>query len=396
MILPAYDWELKVDMARLRAYRTARLEAQMQQDGLDAVVTMRVDNVRYITSFRPNSPASFFFFRYGAVQAVGQNPYLLVASGDYARAVKSMPWLESRVKPLPMDVMLGVSTFREVFQELGFFRHARVGIDEMGFQFYHRLCQDNPELSFMDGSNTLAKAKVIKGPEEIELIKQACIIAEAGMRAGTDSLREGVTELDVAAEIQYTMIKCGSEGGHTNPIQVNSGENAVTLTRFPTERRIRNGDFVLMDVGCIFNGYNSDFCRTVLVGKPTVEQKRIYRTVYDSLWAAIEACRPGEETSEIDRASRDVIRKAGLEKYWYFGVTGHGIGISLQERPVIGEKSAAGEVSWVLQPGMVFSIEPSIHLPGVGGVRLEDSVLVTETGFEVLTRTAYQEELLKD
>lgn len=392
--MPACDWELKTDMAKLRAYRMGRLDSQMAQDSLDALVTMRVDNVRYMTSFRPNSPALFYFFRYGAVKAMGQTPYALVASGDYARALKDMPWLESRVKPMAMDVMLAVSTLTNVFRELGLSPRARIGIDEMGFQLFGQLCRENPDYVFVDGSKALAKAKVIKGPEEVDLLKQACVIAEKGMRVGIDAVREGVTELDISAEIQYAMIKAGSEGGHTHPTQVNSGENAITLTRFPTERRIRNGDFVLMDVGCTFNGYNSDFCRTVLVGKATQEQKRTYQTVYHSLWAAIEACKPGVETSEVDRASRDVIREAGLEKYWYFGVTGHGIGVSLQEPPIIGEKVAAGEVPWVLQPGMVFSIEPSIHLPGVGGIRLEDSVLVTDTGYEVLTRTAYQDELL--
>lgn len=342
-----YDWERKIDMDRLRAYRQDRIDAQMKKDGVDVLISMRADNVRYITSFRPLGVASFFYFRYGVVKASGQIPYLLVASGDYSRALNDMPWLNGRVKPLPMDVMLSLPTFSDVFEALNLPKGTRIGVDEMGFSLYNRLCEQHPDFTFTEGSATMAKAKVVKGPEEIALIEKACVIAEAGMRVGIDLLREGVSEIEIAAEIQAKMVRCGSEGGHTQPTQVNSGENAVQLTRFPTERRIRNGDFVLMDVGCTYNGYNSDYCRTILVGTPSAEHKKVYRAVYEAIWAAIRACRPGASSADVDVASRNVLRKHGYEKYWFFGVTGHGIGISLQEPPVIGEQSARGEVPWV-------------------------------------------------
>ena len=110
--------------------------------------------------------------------------------------------------------------------------------------------------------------------------------------------------------------------------------------------------------------------------------------------AALEAVKPGRPTTDIDTASRNVLRAAGYEKYWYFGVTGHATGTCLQEAPIIGEASAKGEKPWIIQPGMVFCIEPSVHLPGVGGVRIEDMVAVTEDGFELLTHTEYEKRLL--
>lgn len=262
-----FDFEQPVSMEKMRAFRLDRIDEQMRQDGIDCIITMRVDNVRYLTSFRPNSPNIFYYFRNAAVKAVGDDPWALVASGDYDRAMTYMPWLKRKVKPLPMDPMLSVARFREVFQALGLPKGARVGIDEMGFQLYKVFEESFPEYQFVDGRGTFNRAKAVKCQEEIHQIKRACAIAEAGMQVAIENLRPGLTEIEVSAMIHNEMVLRGSEGGHTHPTQVNSGENAETLVRFPTERIIRNGDFVLMDVGCCYNGYHSDYCRTIHGGR---------------------------------------------------------------------------------------------------------------------------------
>ncbi|MBY7144456.1 aminopeptidase P family protein [Virgibacillus sp. NKC19-3] len=393
--MATFDFEQPINMEEMRKYRLERMDEQMNNDDLDCIITMRVDNVRYLTSFRPNSPNLFYYFRYAAVKAVGDTPWALVASGDYDRAKTYMPWLQGKVKPLPMDPMLSVERFKEIFKELGLRKGAKIGIDEMGFQLFEVFKDTFSDYEFVDARATFSKAKAIKSAAEIYLIKKACAIAEAGTQVAIENLRPGLTEIEVSAMIHDEMILRGSEGGHTHPTQVNSGENAETLVRFPTERIIRNGDFVLMDVGCCYNGYHSDYCRTVMAGKPVSnEQKKVYTAVYDATMAALEACKPGAYTSDIDKASRDVLRRAGYEKYWYFGVTGHATGTSLQEAPIIGEASAQGEKPWVIEPGMVFCMEPSVHLPGVGGVRIEDMVAITEDGFELLTQTEYENRLL--
>ncbi|WP_180271286.1 M24 family metallopeptidase [Fredinandcohnia onubensis] len=390
-----FDFEQPISMERMRNYRLNRIDEQMKKDGLDCMITMRVDNVRYLTSFRPNSPNVFYYFRYAAVKVVGEDPWILVASGDYDRAMTYMPWLKKKVKPLPMDPMLSIEKFREVFNELELKKGTKIGIDEMGFQLFEAFKETFSDYVLVDGRDTFSRAKAIKSTEEIYLIKKACAIAEAGTQVAIENMRPGLSEIEVSAMIHNEMLLRGSEGGHTHPTQVNSGENAITLVRFPTERIIRNGDFVLMDVGCCYNGYHSDYCRTIMAGNPlNNEQKKVYTAVYDATMSAIEACKPGALTSDIDKASRDVLRRAGYEKYWYFGVTGHATGVNLQEAPIIGEASAKGEKPWVIEPGMVLCIEPSVHLPGVGGVRIEDMVVITEDGFELLTHTEYEERLL--
>lgn len=391
--MSAYDWEQGIDFERLRAYRRDRLDRAMVEAGIDALMTTSVDHVRYMTSFRAITVPNFYVSRYASVQKAGEGlPYLLVASGDLARAQYAMPWMEGRIKPLPMDIRLGVNTFVGVLDKMGLSR-ARIGVDNVQFQLIQELAAARPDLTFVDGSPALAQAKVIKGPEEIELLRQASIIGEIGMRECIDAIHEGVSEIQVAAVGQAAMTLAGSEGGHHQPPFVASGENTVRLTRFPTQRRIRNGDVVLLDIGCNYGGYQSDYARTVICGEPNEKQRHMYTAVLNALRAAIAQCRSGMCASEVDRASRNVLRDAGYEKYWYYGVTGHGIGITLHEPPIVGEAVASGGRDWVLEPGMVFSLEPSVHLPNVGGVRLEDTVVVTDGDPEVLTRTPFDSAL---
>ena len=386
-----FDFEkLGVDWKEVSEFRVKRLREAMRAHNFDALLTMRLDNVRYMTRFRGLTLSIFFAMKYAAILTIESQPYLLVASGDLARVKKEMPWQRDRVKPLPMDVGIAGGTFAEAFNELGF-RGGTVGVEIMPIALFKSLEKQFPKFNFVDGAIAFADAKAVKHPGEIEALRQSSIVAEIGMNAFLKSAEEGKTEIEVSSLAEYNMKSVGAEDAFA---LIMSGDHAVELNRFSTMRRIRRGELVLADIGCTYLGYNSDFARTVICGDPTPEQKRVYQAVYDSLKAAIQACKPGVPSASIDKASRDVLRDYGYEKYWYFGVTGHGIGVSVHEPPTIGEKAAPGEREVPLEIGNVFSIEPSVHLPGVGGVRLEDTVVVTDKGAEVLTRTCFDERLL--
>lgn len=384
------DWVMETDWESIRESRTMRLREQMRSDGIDAILTMRADHIRYMTSFRGITMQIFFSMKYAALLAMEKGPYLYVASGDLARAKSTMQWMEGRIQPLPMDVGKSGELFTSTLRELGL-REGVVGIDIMPFGLLNGVQDMNPGLSFVDCSDTFSRAKAVKCKAELDVIKSAVEIAEIGMKEALNSIDEGVSELEVDALATYAMTLSGAEATF---VQVMSGDHSIILTRMSTEKRIRRGDLVIIDLGCTYNGYNSDFARTVICGDPTEEQRSIYRAVYEALSEAVMKCKPGVFSSEVDKVSREVLRKAGYEKYWYFGVTGHGIGISLHEPPVIGEKAGKGGLEMTLHEGNVIAIEPSVHLPGVGGVRLEQMVIVTEDGQEVITKSKFDENLL--
>jgi len=186
-------------------------------------------------------------------------------------------------------------------------------------------------------------------------------------------------ERDVAAKIDFLLKKKGAQAQAFETI-VASGENASMPHAKPTSRRIRGSEPIIIDLGARFQGYNSDLTRTHFVGKILGYNKLIYSIVAAAQAMAIENIRPGEKISAIDKAARCYISKKGFGKY--FGhATGHCIGIDVHELPSISAKNHS-----TLKKGMVFSIEPAIYIPGWGGVRIEDMVLVTESGSEVLTR----------
>jgi Xaa-Pro aminopeptidase len=198
-------------------------------------------------------------------------------------------------------------------------------------------------------------------------------------------------EIEISAEAEYVMRREGSEMNPFIPV-VASGSNAAVWERVATDRVIEPGDMVILDFGCVYRGYTGDFARTTVVGEPTPAQCRLYRGAHRALGEAIAAVRPGVLCSEIDAVARAVMRDEGLERYVAPWAIGHQLGYGLHGSPVIGPG-----VDVPLQPGMVINIEPALNTPDdprVGGVEIEDTVLVTEGGCERLTDFPYDERLL--
>jgi Xaa-Pro aminopeptidase len=193
-----------------------------------------------------------------------------------------------------------------------------------------------------------------------------------------------------------TLFRLGGEYAHVTTPFVASGERMAPPTRLATDKLIRNGDLVFVDIGAMVNGYFGDIGRTVVCGAPSVEQRRIYRAVYEALQDGIAAMRPGATNVEVARAIHARAEAHGLAKHFLSLFIGHGIGCGSNEPPYIGE-AFPGAAAVTLEEGMVFAIEPLIWLPGVrggGGVRLEDMVVVTERGARCISRSPYAEALL--
>ncbi|MBQ6603588.1 MAG: aminopeptidase P family protein [Eubacterium sp.] len=214
----------------------------------------------------------------------------------------------------------------------------------------------------------------IKTPEEVEIMAKAAQISEAGLKAVLDFIKPGVTELEVAAELEYQMKKRGANGLAFSTI-VASGIHSSMPHAIPSEKKIENGDFITIDFGSSVNGYCSDMTRTIVVGKANDRQKEIYNLVLKAQLAGLAAVRPGVKGKEVDAVSRNIIKEAGYGDYFGHGL-GHSVGLFIHENPRF---SPAEED--VILPGMIETVEPGIYVPGFGGVRIEDMILITEDGY---------------
>ena len=219
-----------------------------------------------------------------------------------------------------------------------------------------------------------------KSAEEIERIRAASELKEATVMPLIENLQEGVRESDLAAEIEYALRKAGASGVSFPPI-VAFGEGSSLPHYSPGARALKKGDIILIDCGCVLNGYCSDWTRSFCFGNiPGSWFEEIYAVTLDAQRAGLAACRPGASCREVDAAARNIIQDAGHGDHFGHGL-GHGLGIEVHESPRLNPTSSA-----TLAPGMVVTVEPGIYLAGQGGVRIEDLVAITENGHEVLTR----------
>jgi Xaa-Pro dipeptidase len=394
------DYEARVDFARLRAERVRRTQELMRRRGVDALLLWKDENVRYLTSLR----AIMIQFRstttYGVLLLADGEPTLFASGGEVARAREVMPWIEDLVAIPILDEPGLVRTVveGEILPRLADRGLAKglIGVDGMTLSQLRAYQELLPDAGLMDGDTLMQKVRLIKTRDEVALLHEASALADAVTQAAIDAVRPGVRECEVAGEAMRVLFRLGGEFAHLASPFVASGERMSPPTRFATDKLIRDGDLVFIDIGACWNGYFGDVGRAVICGEPSAEQVLIYTTVYEALHAGLETMFPGNTNEDVARAIRDQAAKRGLEEHFINLFIGHGIGISPNEPPYIGEKTPGAE-KVILEPGMVFAVEPLIWVPGVrggGGVRLEETVLVTEEGAMVLSRSPFDQRLL--
>ena len=241
----------------------------------------------------------------------------------------------------------------------------------------------------LDGENRLEAAnqlirdlRKVKDPQEISLIREACRIADIGMKTAQEVVRPGIKEKEVAAEAEYAMRKAGSDGVGFDTI-VASGHCCAYPHGTFLEKTIHEGDLVVVDLGATWRFYHSDITRTFIVGKPSGKQTKIFETVKLAQQSAFKAIAPNVWARDVDATARLVIGEAGFGDFFVHNL-GHGVGLEVHEAPVLSPDSKD-----LLGLGNVVTVEPGVYLPGYGGVRIEDTVLVTERGAEKLTLAPY-------
>lgn len=227
--------------------------------------------------------------------------------------------------------------------------------------------------------------RMIKEPEEVERLKRAAELGVRGYEEILNGLKEGVTEKEMVVELEIFWKRSGGSDAAFSPI-IAFGENSSKPHYHASNRRLRSGDVVLIDIGVTLEHYHSDMTRVFFFGMPDPEIEKIYNVVKEAQARAIKACRPGIEVGELDLVARDYITQEGYGGRFIHSL-GHGLGLEVHEFPRIHHKGR--DRGCKLQPGMVITIEPGIYLPKVGGVRLEDTLLITEEGFCNLTNSPH-------
>ncbi len=311
-----------------------------------------------------------------------------------------MPWIkEAHTIPIVEEKALVEGLVRDilgpVLKKYGL-ADGRLGLDEANTVFTKALAAHFPNLKVEDGDTPMHASRRIKLPEEIELLEEATALADAVTASATAAVADGVRECEVAGEAKRTLFRLGGEYAHVMTPFVASGENMAPPHRICSDKLIRHGDIVFIDIGACWNGYFGDVARAVICGKPSDEQRKIYSAVYHGLQAGVAEMRPGRTNKDAAEALIRAADKYGLGGRMLSLFIGHGVGIGANEPPYIGE-TLPGAPVYEFEPGMVFAVEPLIWVEGVrggGGVRLEEMVLVTEGEPHVMSRAPFDDRLL--
>jgi Xaa-Pro aminopeptidase len=235
-----------------------------------------------------------------------------------------------------------------------------------------------PEVQFEDATAPMLELRMIKSPAEVELLVKAAKISDEGAKAATNAIRHGKTEVEIAVAAEVAMKAAGADSELSFGTVIGSGNRSILMVPQPTEKKLELGDLVLMDLGGRCGGYCGDISRTKQCGTLGQKQKDLFEVVSQMHKATIDRVRPGVKACELNEIAKRVARESGYEKSYLHGV-GHGCGLDEHERPWLETEETE------LVAGMVHTIEPGLYVPGVGGVRIEDMVLVTDTGRKVLT-----------
>lgn len=248
------------------------------------------------------------------------------------------------------------------------------------FAEHARLTNALAPVELVPAGGIIEDLRMVKDATELAVMQEAADLADRTFEHILNFIKPGVTEIEIAAEMEYFMRKNGATGPSFNTI-VASGERSAMPHGVASERVIGRNEFVTLDFGAYYKGYCSDLTRTVFVGTPTDKHKEIYNIVLEAQLYALEHLKPGMTGKEGDALTRDIITRYGYGDHFGHG-TGHGFGMEIHEAPRL-----SLTCDTVLEPGMTVTVEPGIYLPGFGGVRIEDDVVITENGIQILTRS---------
>lgn len=349
-----------------------QLQSYLQEQNIDAAFVTTPDNVFYFSGFKSNPHERLL----GVMVFKEAEPFLICPKMEVPDAI-SAGWNYEAVGHLDTDnaweVLSNAIKSRGVDLSSIAIEKSHLTVERL-----EALQQFYPQANFVRLDHKINDLRVIKDQAELEKMREAARLADFAIEVGCKEIAEGKTEMEILTAIENAIRQKGYSMSFET--MVLSGPKAASPHGTPGDRKIQKGDFILFDLGVIYEGYCSDITRTVAFGEPTDEQIAIYQAVRNANENAIAAVKPGIRAMDLDKIARDTIADAGYGEYFTHRL-GHGLGISVHEFP-----SVTGTNEMVLLPGMVFTIEPGVYNTEIAGVRIEDDVVVTADGVEVLTK----------
>jgi Xaa-Pro aminopeptidase len=345
------------------AGRLQRVRARLPLWSVQALLFLDMKNIRYLTGFTGSDGALY----------IGPDCRVLLVDGRYTtQAGDETAGVEihrhlNKIDGL-VDVISGHGSGVVGFEA-----------ETMTVATWTVLTERLPGLTFQPLRQELEALRAVKDENEISNIRAAAAIASRALNAVLERIRPGMTEREIAADLDDAIRRGGAQEVSFTTI-VASGENSARPHARPQNRTVRPGDLMTIDCGAVYDGYRSDETGTFMLGRPDARQKQVYQVVKQALDRAIEAIRAGVSCRSIDEAARSWIDSRGFGEFFTHG-TGHGVGLDVHEYPRLAAQSEA-----ILEAGMVVTVEPGIYLPGLWGVRIEDLVVVQKDGCEVLSK----------
>ncbi|WP_405054383.1 M24 family metallopeptidase [Tepidibacillus marianensis] len=345
--------------------RVVRLREQLKERNIDGILITHSSNRRYMTGFTGSA---------GNV-LITQNEAFFVTDFRYTeQAAEQAPYL---------SIIKQEGSMFETLKEL----ITKTGIHTLGFEqdfvtysHYKKFEETFQSVTLVPLSQVIEELRMIKDEQEIQLIRKAAEIADVAFAHVLQIVKPGMKEVEVALELECKMRQLGAQGASFDTI-VASGYRSALPHGVASEKVIEVGDLVTMDFGAIYQGYVSDITRTFAIGKVNEKQREIYNIVLEAQLNGVKHVRAGMTGIEADDLTRSIIASYGYGEYFGHS-TGHGIGLDVHEGPALAMKS-----NIVLKPGMVVTVEPGIYISKFGGVRIEDDVVITERGGEILTHS---------
>jgi Xaa-Pro aminopeptidase len=350
--------------------RRAAIAGGLAARKLDALLVAFSPNLRYLTGFTGSNGNLL----------ITEERSILFTDPRYTIQAANETACEIRIAkgPLVKEIMAGISRLKL----------ARVGYEpaRMTCEELEALKSKLPMRAALEpvkepSTGWVEELRTIKSAEEIERIRRSVETNSRAFEQAVARVKPGMTESDLAAELEYRMRRLGAEKPSFETIVAGGARSAWPHAQ-PTAARLKTGELAIVDMGAFQDGYASDMTRMLFLGKPGAKVKRAYRAVLEAQLAAIDVLRPGVKTAAVDAAARDVLKGYGLDAAFVHS-TGHGLGLEIHEPPRIGRRDKTK-----LRAGMAITIEPGVYLEGFGGIRIEDTVIVTEKGCEVLTPTS--------